>query len=376
MEFHFLPGQNYDCVRCAKGCTSSLRVEVDPFSQRTVSGSPLELRIIEEHGGSMNLDDQDGRTRTARKANGDCVFLGDDKLCLIHSEMGIEAKPMACRAFPFSITPTPDGYYVSVSYFCTSAQRNSGRPLSEHQGEVEEILKGIRFSMVGDKPIAVDEHRTMEWEAYKKLEAFLDQQLSGPGRPEAAVARALTAVAEVDKPVIGAADLDFSAGRDRITGNPEFQAQTEFLTAALVGFLESPDPSATQALSLALLDGDWVELGRWDWSGMAFELKEIQTDEFDSEIKRYLRALLFGKFLTQRPLWLHLSLVYLLPQLVRFYSALSARARDADEPEIEDFYRAMDTVEIEIGSHARGIDPILAAVGSAYGSLLAVPGPA
>lgn len=375
MEFHFLPGQNYDCVRCAKGCTSTLRVEVDPYSQRVVSGSPVELRVIQQHGASLS-EDPDGRVRTARQANGHCVFLGEDKLCAIHAEMGIEAKPMACRAFPFSITPTPDGYYVSVSYFCTSAQRNSGRPLAEHRAEVEEILKGIRFSMVGDTPLVVDEHRRMDWEAYKKLEAFLNEELSRPGRPEVAVARALTAVAEVDRAVIGAADLDISAAGDRITGNPDFEAQTAFLTAALVGFLEAAEPSATQALSLALLDGDWVELGRWGWSGMGFELQEIKTDEFDAEIKRYLKALLFGKFLTQRPLWLHLSLLYLLPELVRFYTALAARARDADEPEIEDFYRAMDTVELEIGNHARGIDPILAAVGSAYGSLLAVPGPA
>lgn len=376
MSFHFLPGQNYDCVRCAKGCKTGLRVLVDPYARRKLEGSLLELRVIQDYQEPI-VAGEDGQSYLTHKPNGHCVLLQEDEgLCSIHAEMGIEAKPIICRTFPFSIVPTPDGYYVGASFLCTAVQQNRGRPLAEHQGEVEAILEGVRFTRVGDEPVAVWEQAVMEWSTYRELEAQLDEAVVGANRPEQGVAVGLTRLA----PAIGTQGLITSAMlvsplRDQITGNYQFQVQTDLLVASLVGFMEAPEPQAVQSLTRAILEGAPLALPRWSWSGTTQQL-DLTTSDFDEEIRRYLRALLFSKHLvTHRPIWINLGVLYLLPPVLRFYTGLMAAVRGAERPELEDYFRALDVVERDLATHASGIEPLLRVMAEAYLTMLSVPAP-
>ena len=65
-----------------------------------------------------------------------CLFLGSDGLCIIHKEMGPEAKPSMCRQFPFLPVHTSSDDRVSVNFGCSAVQENSGQLLSEQMDEI------------------------------------------------------------------------------------------------------------------------------------------------------------------------------------------------------------------------------------------------
>ncbi len=83
-------------------------------------GDPLaNVNGLSRHG---------GKTYLAHRADGACVFLNESNgLCRIHEQFGADAKPTACRIFPFQITPTFAGEAsVSARYDCPTVRTNTG----------------------------------------------------------------------------------------------------------------------------------------------------------------------------------------------------------------------------------------------------------
>lgn len=374
-ELLFLAGQNYDCVRCAKGCAAPWRIHVDPYSQRQVTGTQLELRVIQNYGASF-VDDPTGPVVVARKPDGDCVFLGEDRLCSIHGEMGVEAKPIGCRQFPFLIRPTPDGISVGVSFFCTAVQRNEGRPLEVHADEVREIMKGIRFQPMGLEPIPVYGDATVDWTGYKAIEAELLRAMDAHGFQVGTgqVIWALSRLVSQGRPLEPAAlaQAVAAAPPGQLEGDSVIVSQNEFLTAALVAMLESPGPESTRGMTEALLEGhEPVTFPRFGWTGLSLEIEFRRENmvgaRLDSEIDRYLRALVHRKFLgMERPLLANLAVLYLVPRVLRTYTAIASLARQAAEPEAADYYRALDVVEVDLVTHTKGLDALYAALADSF----------
>lgn len=73
--------------------------------------------------------------------HGRCVFLGDDKLCVIHKHHGAQQKPTICRQFPYTFTRTPSGIDVSFSTECRAwwKARNSAAPPPEDPAQLAQI---------------------------------------------------------------------------------------------------------------------------------------------------------------------------------------------------------------------------------------------
>lgn len=66
-----------------------------------------------------------------KRADGACVFLDGQNRCRIHSRFGEEAKPLACRVFPFSIRPAPAGWQASLRFDCPSVIASHGQALRD-----------------------------------------------------------------------------------------------------------------------------------------------------------------------------------------------------------------------------------------------------
>ncbi len=101
----------HGCTQCGNSCRGHFISPLDKaFTKR--------LPTIMETLGPLYPDLQDasptispsinGRTRTglANKADGECLFLGQDNLCRIHKHLGAQAKPLLCRTFPLAIIHT------------------------------------------------------------------------------------------------------------------------------------------------------------------------------------------------------------------------------------------------------------------------------
>lgn len=85
----------------------------------------------------------DGREGFFDLAKGEgtrCVFLGTDGLCIIHKELGPEAKPAMCRQFPFLSARTWVDERVSVNFGCPSAQRALGEPIQHQAAEIARLV--------------------------------------------------------------------------------------------------------------------------------------------------------------------------------------------------------------------------------------------
>ncbi|MCA9545200.1 MAG: YkgJ family cysteine cluster protein [Myxococcales bacterium] len=100
------------------------RILAHPFVENAAriaaAGGPFTT--AEVHGEPM---------RVLSRVNGRCVFLADDGLCVVHKELGAEAKPALCRLYPLNVAVAPDGVaYVSLNMECAGyAQGRQGPPL-------------------------------------------------------------------------------------------------------------------------------------------------------------------------------------------------------------------------------------------------------
>jgi lysine-N-methylase len=77
------------------------------------------------------------------RPNGDCVFLSPEGRCRIHERHGYEAKPLACRLFPFVLVPVADHWRVSLRFACPSAAANKGRPLFDHTALLSNLAADV-----------------------------------------------------------------------------------------------------------------------------------------------------------------------------------------------------------------------------------------
>ena len=128
--------QNWDCHVCGQCC-----------KEYTVHVTPEEQAKIEQQGwaklpefAGIPLIVRDGwfsrRMRLNHRADGSCVFLGDDGLCRIHKQFGSAQKPLACQLYPYVLIPTGDHWRVGVRFACPSATANKGRPLHEPRADL------------------------------------------------------------------------------------------------------------------------------------------------------------------------------------------------------------------------------------------------
>ena len=77
-----------------------------------------------------------GHFRIRKRADGACGFLSGDNRCRIHEELGAEAKPLACRVFPFRFHPVPGRPLVTTSASCPTIVKNEGAPLAAQSREI------------------------------------------------------------------------------------------------------------------------------------------------------------------------------------------------------------------------------------------------
>jgi lysine-N-methylase len=129
--------QNWDC----HGCTDCCR-------QYQVPVTDEERRLIESQGwdkdeelGDLPLFVRTGPWwrrgyRLSDRGNGDCIFLSPQGRCRIHERFGSNAKPLACRLFPYVLIPMGDHWRVTLRFACPSAAANRGKPLAEHNEEL------------------------------------------------------------------------------------------------------------------------------------------------------------------------------------------------------------------------------------------------
>ncbi|NDD26903.1 MAG: YkgJ family cysteine cluster protein [Proteobacteria bacterium] len=392
MTLIFPESHRYDCGSCTKCCRTVWNVHVSPKAYDQIVGTPLFERMKAEHGRDpVYMDEVSGEKSALALVNkGGCIFLGPDRLCNVHREIGVGAKPLGCREFPFLPVPTPDGVYVGLSFYCSAVQANHGRPVEAHAAEIEGMLNEYRYERVGFDPIALDRDRHISWNAYKALEAFATARLEGSVGDAAwdvacVVARARRALpAAQTSPAGGEAspfvvdDAHWQALLDQHAPVPKDDVLLHverMFVEGVVGVLESDSPEACKANTEAIF-----RRGRLTSATLGGEIDLAHLDDFrtrfdaswsHAEIRRYLNQLVFRKFLAlKRPLASNAAAFHLAWPLLGWYRDLSAYHAGRLAPDMNDLRTAFDVVERGFIMHARNMDPFFDQLADALSKLI------
>jgi Fe-S-cluster containining protein len=352
MPVHFLPGQNFDCSLCSK-CCRGWRISVDSATRERLVGSTVELRVLQQTGKPALQQNY-----AAKHSDGSCVFLDPENLCSIQTALGAEAKPRGCRHFPFRLCRTPDGIFAGVSFYCSAAQRNEGRPLAEHADALAEFFEDL--PMVGVTPMPLGGAVTLTWDGYIVLDAFLLRDPAGVGR-------ALWAVAQLvgrGRGVVGPAEMSEMLERSEVALHPPrqpFFLMERHFFARLVARTEVDEERLRPAFELDLTAHRELVFARF--GGWRARLPDIErAGEVDeAELRRYLQALVFRKFLiAKRTVLDNLAMLYLAPTMVAFWTGLGQLSGTGD------FRRAIDECEYRLFTHPAGLDELYRTVADGF----------
>ena len=179
-----LVGERYTCTGCGDCCRGwsvpLLPGEADRFRALAAALIPVERlkgAVHAARGGGVAIEALGG-------AGGQCPALADDQRCLVHAEHGSDAKPVACRLFPFTFVATPTEVRVSLSFACPAVIDAEGPPLEEQRDDVEKLyaaIAGTPYRMRVDGDVALTETRTLAWADAATLLAEVSLALRSDG---------------------------------------------------------------------------------------------------------------------------------------------------------------------------------------------------
>jgi lysine-N-methylase len=136
--------QNWDCHGCTD-CCREFRVQVTADEKSRIDGQNWDadpdmkgVKVFARDGGFLS-----GQYRLNQLADSTCVFLDPKGGCRIHAKFGSEAKPLACRIYPFVLVPFGDHWRISLRFACPSATNDQGRPIAAHDRELREFAAAL-----------------------------------------------------------------------------------------------------------------------------------------------------------------------------------------------------------------------------------------
>ncbi len=134
------PAQLHSCSLCGKCCRGWL-VPVTPDEKDRIS----RLRLSGDYSEAFDVHPVRKGMFILKKLGKDCIFLGRDNKCIIHSEHGHEAKPLACRLYPYNISRWTDGAVsMSLRYDCPESASGRGTASAEKLDEIHKLAAEMK----------------------------------------------------------------------------------------------------------------------------------------------------------------------------------------------------------------------------------------
>lgn len=386
MNLLFFQDQRYDCLRCAKGCRIDWNVHVSSRALPLIRESSLFARVRARDGVEPIEEAEvlgEPATLAVHLADGRCAFLGEDDLCAIHAELGVAAKPLGCRQFPFVLVETPAGVVVGTSFFCSAVQANVGRPVADHARDIEALIREDPPPRVGFDPIPFGESVSVSWPIYEALEAFVLRLLDRPGDVRDALFRVVAIFARAAVDLRARPDADERALLTALSARKGERLVRDALVSELdatVAYsvqtvLDSSPAERRDANHAALVEGGVFEsalLGRaLDLTDFAAFRARSERRGGDEHLRRYVKQLVFRKFLLRgRTIVANAVAMHVAALLFDLNRDLCAFARGADAVTDADVFHALDVVERGWSLHARGMARFFDELPAVYVNLL------
>lgn len=149
--------------------TAAEKARIEKQDWKPADGTPSDRPLIVPYGSAWRLNHQE---------DGACVFLDSKGLCRIHARFGEEAKPLACRVYPYAIHPAGTSVTTSLRFSCPSVVQNAGTSVSQQRKAVEDIAREVVPSdyRTPDGPELFRGH-SLTWQEMTLLLAWFERSL-------------------------------------------------------------------------------------------------------------------------------------------------------------------------------------------------------
>ncbi|HPF41207.1 MAG TPA: YkgJ family cysteine cluster protein [Phycisphaerae bacterium] len=174
--------QQWSCHSCTKCCrelivhlTKADRERIDQQQWQSKLGVDPYVRL----GRGVVLN---------HTTDGACVFLQADGKCRIHAELGMDAKPFACRIYPFTLEREGDAIRSALRFDCPSVTKSDGKPLQAYRRELQDLtheIVGAAPSMFSSDAgtIAFSENLKIDAATLDRIVGRLDRWIADTQRP-------------------------------------------------------------------------------------------------------------------------------------------------------------------------------------------------
>jgi Fe-S-cluster containining protein len=337
---------------------------VEESVRAQIDGHQLTLRVIEDRGSAFR-DKKPLPVLNMSPDNPRCGYLEDDLLCGLHRHIGVGAKPNTCRVYPFIISQTPDGYYVGLSFSCTAARDNSGRPIAVHEADLQSyVAAGTAVNVVSSDGLVVHGQWFTRWSDYLQFEGDLltNARLAGYrhaiAEATAALASGLGQLPKPRTPSPRPLPSELLLARSTLSSGKLQPVVSELILELLphldTGISDEHVRRFRQGEEARLL---LAPLG-WEGSKADWEqqLLEPLPAHLQPELERYLEHLVFRKQLVLHPTLLaNLVLFHSLPAFLALFARSFAAGNGVT---LEHYHQALDVAEKYLVYHCRGLRPI------------------
>ncbi|HPN83703.1 MAG TPA: YkgJ family cysteine cluster protein [Victivallales bacterium] len=128
-----LPEVRYDCICCAE-CCGPWEIPVSAEEKSDLQGACSGKEIFQKGISSPIV--------LRKKFDGNCVFLDESNLCVIHKTKGEGSKPLGCRLYPFEFCKWDDGI---TSFYCRMDCWGTGFPVLDRKDQKKIKLESSAF---------------------------------------------------------------------------------------------------------------------------------------------------------------------------------------------------------------------------------------
>jgi lysine-N-methylase len=173
--------EKWDCHQCGICCRGSLVPLNDGDVARLEGQKWSDHPDYRDTPVMVRYPSSKKRFRLAQRKDGSCVFLNDNGLCRIHSDLGYEAKPTICRVFPLQLIPRDGNAALTIRRACPSSAADKGSPLNEHLPFMQQFVREGRLTTKRVDPPSLKTGEDREWKTLSLVletasELLLDQR--------------------------------------------------------------------------------------------------------------------------------------------------------------------------------------------------------
>lgn len=152
------PHVHYSCHSCGACCNQPWQTLIEPELAHALDKH--DFKAYPQLAGKAyyhpSQNKKDPRYILAKGDGNRCLFLDDNQLCIIHKELGPQAKPRMCRQFPILPARTWTEDRVSANYGCPSVQEQNGPALSEQADDIAQVAPVSNLAVNPDAPVPLD----------------------------------------------------------------------------------------------------------------------------------------------------------------------------------------------------------------------------